>query len=183
MTTCRLPASVFDALEVPRHSHANTEDSAFQLLFAGRVIRMAALSFRRLSRSLDSEALIDQVMSIERFDELVIDVATASLSPQDWQLVDALTHSLGENAIPKAFQGRDKHICALILVLRDMPNNEDELACLFKGFASVCRYDAQLYGAILSHISDGRLQDIACQVIANLNLASNRNKFPAEGCS
>ncbi|WP_193092068.1 hypothetical protein [Halomonas colorata] len=180
MTTCRLPASVFDALEVPRYSHSNTGDSAFQLLFAERIIRMAALSFRRLSRPLDSEALIDQVMSTELFDELVIAVATESLSTKDWQLVDALTHSLGENAIPKAFQGRDKHICALILVLRDMPDNEDELGGLFKGFASVCRYDAQLYTTILGHISYERLQDIACQVIANLNLSSNKNKFPAE---
>lgn len=166
----RLPVTAFDALDVPTISHQPAEDVERRLLFATRLLMISAISFRLLKRPLESGALIRQVSTINGLDEMVIDVALEVLPEGVWEEIEGKLESFGKDAIPKIYQGRDKRLCGLILVLRNRPSENEELERLFKGFESACRYDGAYYDAIMANMAtQGVLKEVAHLVIEQLD--------------
>lgn len=165
----RLPTTAFDALDVPMIGHLPAEDAEQRLLLAARLLMMAGLSFRWLKRPLNEDALIRQIITIDRLDAMVIDVALEVLPTEVWQEIEEILASFGKDAIPKIYQGRDRLLCGLILVLRNRPNDNEDLARLFEGFDSACRYDEACYNAIMANLSvQGVLNDVVHQVLVYL---------------
>ncbi|PCF94072.1 hypothetical protein [Vreelandella nigrificans] len=167
----RLPTTAFDSLDVPVIGHfpaLPAEDE--RRLLAARLLMMAGLSFRKLQRPLNEDALIRQISSIDRLDALVIDVALEVLPAEVWHDIEETLASFGKDAIPKIYQGRDRRLCGLILVLRNRPLSDDEdLVKLFRGFDSACRYDEAHYNAILANMAaQGVLNEIAHLVLVHL---------------
>ncbi|WP_249978020.1 hypothetical protein [Vreelandella olivaria] len=167
--TLRLPVTAFDALDVPTICHQPAEDVEHRLLFATRLLMIAVLSFRLLKRPPEADALIRQVSTIHGLDEMVIDAALEVLPGDVWEEIEEILESFGKDAIPKVYQGRDKRLCGLILVLRNRPSENEELERLFKGFESACRYDGAHYDAIMANLATQEvLREVAHQVLKQL---------------
>ncbi|MCC5902699.1 MAG: hypothetical protein JJT87_12345 [Halomonas sp.] len=168
----RLPTTAFDTLDVPMIGHLPAQpadDVKRRLELAARLLMMAGLSFRKLQRPLNEDALIRQISSIDRLDALVIDVALEVLPAEIWNEIEETLASFGKDAIPKIYQGRDRRLCGLILVLRNRPPNDEDLVRLFEGFDSACRYDEAHYNAIMANMAaQGVLNDIAHLVLVHL---------------
>lgn len=166
----RLPATAFDLLDVPMIRQQPAEDVEKRLLFATRILMIAALSFHRLQRPLDPESLTRQVSTIDGLDAMVIEVALSVLPAEVWQEIEDTIANFGKDAIPKVYQGRDKRLCGLILVLRCSPSDDVELNQLFNGFESACRYEGSYYDAVMANLLEqGVLEDVAQQVLEHLS--------------
>jgi len=94
------------------------EDDGLKRQFAEHVLSTVVKAMRCLKTQWGVSTLVTQAASMQEFDALTFRVVK-HLLPTTWAEVERLSETFGKDAIPRIYQGRDKRICALFLILQE----------------------------------------------------------------
>lgn len=138
------------------------------MVFATRLLTVAAMANEAVGlHDPDPLTLVNEIQRIDQLDSLAIAYAAWRL-PQDtplaWVRIAELLSQFTERSIPKAFQGRDKRIAALVIYLQE---TDCDHGVVMRAIASACHHDDQLFNAVMNNLrQDGGLIE-AAKVVLN----------------